>query len=43
MHAVNTGLGRGRRGLCVRLTMPAGSTYMNEQILRLTITALNGG
>ena len=42
MFAISTGFGRGRRGLCVRLTMPSGSTYLNEQVIRLTITASNG-
>ena len=31
--------GQGRRGLCVRLTMPSASTSVNTHVLRLTITA----
>ncbi len=39
----NVASGVGRRGLCVRLTMPAGSTSVGQHVIRLTITALNGG
>ena len=35
--------GAGKRGLCVRLTMPAGSADLDTHIIRLTITAVAGG
>ena len=34
--------GRGRRGLCVRLTMPSASTTVSDHTVRLTITAITG-
>ncbi len=43
MFAVSSGTdGRGKRGLCVRLTMPSASTTVSQHTVRLTITALVG-
>ena len=40
----NAGTGVGQKGLCVRLTMPASvNTATAQQVIRLTITAINGG
>jgi hypothetical protein len=42
MFAIGNPDGRGKRGLCVRLTMPASSASTGQHIVRLTITALTG-
>ena len=43
MLAVSGGTdGRGKRGLCVRLTMPSASTTVSQHTVRLTITAITG-
>ncbi len=43
MFAVSGGTdGRGKRGLCVRLTMPSASSTVSQHTVRLTITAVVG-
>ena len=43
MHSIFAGSdGRGRRGLCLRLTMPSASTTVSDHTVRLTITAITG-
>ena len=39
---VSPGSGIGKRGLCVRLTMPSASTTVSQHTVRLTITAMLG-
>jgi hypothetical protein len=40
----NVSTGTGQKGLCVRLTMPASvDTATGQQVIQLTITAINGG
>jgi hypothetical protein len=42
MFAIGNPDGRGKRGLCVRLTMPSSSLSTGQHIIRLTVTAMNG-